>query len=67
MIGVGAGSLLFAVLYPMLEGFYRSSDWGVVTVPGLLGVNHWAVIMALIVAAGGMFALLERFERGQKP
>jgi len=63
MAGVSAGSLLFAVLYPVLEGFYLSSDRGVVTVPGLLGVNHWVVIVALMVIAGGMFSFLERMER----
>jgi len=63
MAGVSAGSLLFAVLYPMLEGFYLSSDRGVVTVPGLLGVNHWVVIVALITMAGGMFYFLGRWEK----
>jgi hypothetical protein len=62
MAGVSAGSLLFAALYPMLEGFYLSSDRGVVTLPSLFGVNHWVVIMALVVIAGAMFAILERFE-----
>jgi uncharacterized protein len=63
MAGIIAGSLLFAVLYPVLEGFYLSSDMGVVTVPGLLGVNHWVVIIALMFIAGGMFTFLERMER----
>jgi uncharacterized membrane protein YedE/YeeE len=63
MAGISAGSLLFAVLYPVLERFYLSSDWGVATVPGLLGVSHWVVIVALIVVAGGMFYGLEWMER----
>jgi uncharacterized protein len=63
MAGISAGSLLFAVLYPALEGFYLSSDWGVVTVPGLLGVSHWVVIVALIFMAGGMFYFLGRLEK----
>jgi len=63
MAGITAGSLLFAMVYPKLEGFYLSSDWGVVTVPGLLGVSHWVVIAALIVVAGGMFYALEWMER----
>jgi uncharacterized membrane protein YedE/YeeE len=63
MAGVSAGSLLFAMLYPMLEGFYLASDMGVVTVPGLLGVSHWVVITSLIVVAGVMFYFLERIEQ----
>ena len=63
MVGVAAGSFLFAVLFPVMESFYRSSDWGVVTLPSLLDVNHWVVILALIVIAGLMFLSLELFER----
>lgn len=63
MAGISAGSFLFAAFYPMLEKFYLSSDMGVVTVPGLLGVNHWVVIVALILMAGGMFTFLGRLEQ----
>jgi len=65
MAGVSAGSLLFAVLYPMVETFYLSSDKGAVTIPGLLGVSHWIVIIGLIAGAGGMFAIMERHEQRQ--
>jgi uncharacterized membrane protein YedE/YeeE len=63
MAGISVGSLLFAVLYPLLERFYLSSDMGVVTIPGLLGVNHWIVIALLIAMAGVMFLFLTRFEK----
>ena len=63
MAGIVAGSLLFAMLFPALEGFYLSSDRGVVTIQGLLGVSHWVVIGGLVVMAGGMFYLLEKMER----
>jgi hypothetical protein len=66
MAGVSAGSLLFAALYPMLEGFYLSSDMGVMTVPKLLGVNHWIVIVALFIMAGGMYYFLGRLEKQEK-
>jgi uncharacterized membrane protein YedE/YeeE len=54
MIGISVGSLLFAILYPSLEGFYLSSDMGAPTIPKLLGVNHWVVVF------------LERFEKQKK-
>ena len=63
MAGIVAGSLLFAMFFPVLEGFYLSSDQGVVTIQSLLGVSHWVVIAVLIVVAGGMFYFLERMER----
>ncbi|MEW6108823.1 MAG: DUF6691 family protein [Nitrospirota bacterium] len=61
--GIGAGSFLFAVLYPYIEGFYNSSAMGGVTLHGLLKINHWAVIAFLYIFAGGMFYLMERYER----
>jgi len=66
MVGIFAGSLLFAVLYPWLEGFYLSSDMGAPTLPKLLGVNHWIVVIAVIAIALGLFVFLERFEKRKR-
>jgi len=63
MAGIGGGSYLFAAFFPELERFYLSSDMGVVTIPGLLGIGYWKVIAALIVIAGVMFWFLERIEK----
>jgi hypothetical protein len=63
MIGVGAGSLVFAILFPVLARFYHSSPMEDVTLPELLKVNHWAVILFLFLFAGGMFYIMERFEK----
>ena len=66
MLGIAAGSLLFAVLYPILESFYLSSDMGIATLQRLLGINHWIVIISLATIAGGMFASLGRLERRRR-
>ncbi len=63
MIGIGAGSLLFAVLYPFVEGFYVSSGMGGATLPKIIGISHWFVIAFLVVFAAGMFYFMEWFER----
>jgi len=63
MIGIGAGSLLFAVLYPLIEGFYQSSAMGGATLPGVLGISHWIVLAVLVIVAGLMFFFMERYER----
>ena len=63
MIGVGAGSLLFAVLFPSLEGFYVSSDLGMATLPKFFGVNHWIVVIVLTALAGGMFLFFRWYEK----
>ena len=65
MIGVGVGSLLFAVLFPILEGFYVSSDRGTETLQMLLGVNHWIVLVVLAALAGGMFLFFGWYEKRQ--
>lgn len=63
MIGIGIGSLIFAVLYPVLEGFYQSSAMGEATIPGVLGISHWIVLAALFIVAGLMFFFMERYEK----
>ncbi len=63
MAGVGLGSFLFAASYPIVERFYLSSDQGAVTLPSIFGLNHWIVIVALLIMAGAMFAGLERWEK----
>jgi uncharacterized membrane protein YedE/YeeE len=67
LLGVSLGSLLFALVYPAIEGFYGSSNMGIVTLQQLLGVNHWVVIALLAVSAGGMFAGFKKLERGAAP
>jgi uncharacterized membrane protein YedE/YeeE len=63
MIGIGIGSLIFAVLYPVIEGFYQSSAMGTATIPSVLGISHWIVLTALFIVAGLMFFLMERCEK----
>lgn len=63
MIGIGAGSLVFAIFYPYIEGFYISSQMNGATLPKVMGLNHWFVMVIVYVMAGGMFYLMERYEK----
>jgi hypothetical protein len=65
MMGIGAGSLVFAILYPAIEGFYLSSPMDGATLPKVLGIGHWAVMALVYVMAAGMFFMMERYERGK--
>jgi len=68
MVGISSGTLLFSVLYPALEGFYKMSDMSTVTLPELLRVNHWVLLTVVYVFAGFMFYVMERHERrGRDP
>ncbi len=63
LIGIGAGSLVFAILYPYIEAFYFSSPMEGATLPNVIGVGHWPVMAFVYALAAGMFYLMERYER----
>lgn len=63
MIGIGAGSIVFAYFFPLLENFYNASAMGGITLPQLLHVNHWLVVMPVVAIAIGLFIMLEGFEK----
>jgi uncharacterized membrane protein YedE/YeeE len=67
MIGVASGALVFSTVYPAMEGFYKTSDMGTVTLPELLHVNHWILLAFVYVFAGIMFYVMERYERKGQP
>ncbi len=64
MLGIGFGSLVFAAVYPWIEGFYKISSMGQVTLPELTGLNHWILLAILFVLAGTMFYAMEHHGKG---
>ncbi len=65
MIGIGFGSMLFAAVFPLIDGFYRASSMGQVTLPEWTGMNHWILLAILFVIAGSVFYMMERFQKGR--
>ena len=63
LVGVMLGALVFAALYPALEGFYDSGAQGVQTLPDLLGLPWVAVALGVTAMALGTFLITERIER----
>lgn len=56
---VGAG--VYAETYPSLaRSVLTWGDYGKATLPGLLGVNHWPVILAFVVGGVLLFRWIER-------
>ena len=53
LAGIILGTWIFAVMYPKLkDGILKKGDFGDITIPGLLKVNDWLVVVpavALIV------------------
>ena len=60
--GIFGGTLVFAGIFPWIEGFYRSTPAGLLTLPGLLGVPAGAVVAGVVGMALGALALAERLE-----
>jgi uncharacterized membrane protein YedE/YeeE len=61
IMGMLAGAAVFAEAYPFLKStVLRWGAYGQVTLPQVLGVNHWFVIPVLIV---GVVVLFRWFER----
>jgi xanthosine utilization system XapX-like protein len=57
VLGILLGAWLYAEAYPLLRGnLLAVGQYGKLTLPGILGVNHWLVIVPL--AALGVAALL---------
>ena len=61
--GLFAGVLLFALAFPLLRGFYGSTEMGTLTFPALLHVSRAAVTAAVVAMALGAFAGAEAWER----
>jgi hypothetical protein len=52
---------LYAEVYPYLQGnLLGLGDYGKLTLPGLLGLNHWALIIPMVAVVGGFLFWLDR-------
>lgn len=60
--GTMLGGVLFALLYPWLEGFYLSGAMGAVTLPALLGLSWEVLATGVVLMAIGAFLLAEKAE-----
>lgn len=61
ILGMLTGAALFAELFPGLQETVLT--WGVlgkITLPKVLGVNHWIVIIPFVVAGLGLFRYIEK-------
>jgi uncharacterized membrane protein YedE/YeeE len=61
IFGMLVGAALFAVAYPGLrETVLTWGDFGQVTLPSVLGVSHWIVILLYAIATAAFFRWLEK-------
>ncbi len=61
LLGMVLGGALYAVIYPFMKAHIISiGNFGKITVPQILGVSHWLVIIVLAVLALLLFRLFEK-------
>jgi hypothetical protein len=61
--GFTAGTLSFAVSYPLFKELLTAGDLGVLTLPGVLGLSWGIVAFGVVLMAVGGFAGATRVER----
>lgn len=61
ILGMLAGAGIYAEAYPVLKRTLLTwGDFGRITIPEVLGVNHWVVIAAFVIAILTFFGWMEK-------
>jgi uncharacterized membrane protein YedE/YeeE len=61
ILGMLAGAAVFAEFYPALKGTVLTwGDFGKITIPQVLNVNHWVVIAAILALSIILFRWFEK-------
>ena len=62
-VGIFAGIFGFGELYPLVSGFYASTDMGQLTLPQVTGLPYGLLVFAVVLMALGGFAGAEWVEK----
>ena len=61
ILGILIGAGLYSEVYPLIQdNLLKMGAYGKLTLPALLGVNHWVVIVPLVIGCGALFVWLDR-------
>jgi len=61
VLGILIGAGLYSEVYPFIQdNVLKLGDYGKLTVPALLGVDPWYVIVPLVIAVTGVLIWLDR-------
>jgi uncharacterized membrane protein YedE/YeeE len=63
LLGGGAGALLFAESYPLIQSFHNRGNRGAVKLSESLGISDALFILIVVLIAAGMFWLAEKAEK----
>ena len=61
LLGILIGAGLYSEVYPLIQNnLLKMGNYGKLTLPGLLEVNHWVVIVPMVVGCGALLVWLDR-------
>jgi len=61
ILGILVGAGLYAEVHPLImNNLLKMGVYGKLTLPQLLGVNHWVLIIPLVAVFGGFLVWLDR-------
>lgn len=63
LIGVMVGIFFFGEVFPLLSGFFYSTNLGVITLPELINLPHGMIVFFVVLMAIGAFAASEWAEK----
>jgi len=67
ILGMLVGAGLYAEAFPVMKKTLLTwGDYGKITIPQVLGVNHWFVIAAFLMITLVLFRWIERYEKSIK-
>lgn len=60
ILGMLAGAALYAEAYPVMKRTVLTwGDFGKITLPGVLGINHWIIVIIMVIAGLLLFRYIE--------
>lgn len=62
ILGMGLGSIIFAELFPFLQGFYEAGSMGAIRLPDFLNLSTGVVALLVCLMALGAYWVAERVE-----
>ena len=61
ILGMIAGAAIFAEIFPILKRSVLTwGDFGKITLPQIIGINHWIVIFIIVVCGLALFGFFEK-------
>lgn len=65
ILGILIGAGLYSEVFPLIEGnLLKLGDYGKLTIPTLLVVNPWFVIVPFAMVVGGILLWMDRIDKG---